>query len=232
MRKAQREAYKARLFGQFAQIGRALAGARRLELLELLAQGERGVEELARASGMSVANTSQHLQVLRQARLVEARKEGLHVRYRLADEKVFALWQALRDLGRERLAELDRLAAEFFQERHEFEPVTMAELRRRLKEERVVVLDVRPEEEYAAGHIAGAVSLPVEEVPRRLPEVPRGPEVVAYCRGPWCLLADQAVHALRGAGIPARRLEAGFPDWKAKRYPVEAEAGAGRPGKE
>ncbi len=213
--------FKDSLFEQFARIGKALASGRRLELLELLAQKERTVEELARLTDMSTANTSQHLQVLRNARLVEFRKEGLYARYRLADERVFHLWQALRDLGEDRIAEIDRLVHSFVKDRKTLRAVTMEELRQRLKDGGVIVLDVRPAEEYGAGHIPGARSIPLAELRARLRELPKTREIIAYCRGPYCVLADEAVALIRSRGLKAFRLEQGFPDWRARGLPVE-----------
>nr|WP_233451759.1 metalloregulator ArsR/SmtB family transcription factor [Rubrobacter xylanophilus] len=213
------------MFGQFARIGRALANAHRLELLDLLAQGERTVEELAREAGMSVANTSRHLQELRAARLVEVRREGLYRHYRLADERVFGLWRALRELGEARLAEVDRLVRTHLEDRNSLEPVDAEELLERIHRGEVVVLDVRPEKEYRAGHIPGARSVPLERLEAYLEELPREVEIVAYCRGPYCVFADEAVALLRSRGYRARRLTEGLPDWRAAGMPVESAAG-------
>jgi rhodanese-related sulfurtransferase/DNA-binding HxlR family transcriptional regulator len=212
--------FKDQLFEQFARIGKGLASGRRLELLELLAQGERTVEELARETGMSVANTSQHLRALREAQLVEVRREGLYARYRLANEHVFALWQALRELGSARLAEIRHIVETYLTDRESLSGITCEELSRRLKDRSVVLLDVRPEEEYQAGHVAGARSIPLTELRARLKELPKKKEIVAYCRGPYCVFADEAVALLRSHGRKATRLEAGFPDWKARGLPV------------
>jgi rhodanese-related sulfurtransferase/DNA-binding transcriptional ArsR family regulator len=186
----------------------------------LLAQGERTVEELARETGMSVANTSQHLRALREAQLVEVRREGLYARYRLANEHVFALWQALRELGSARLAEIRHIVETYLTDRESLSGITCEELSRRLKDRSVVLLDVRPEEEYQAGHVAGARSIPLTELKARLKELPKRKEIVAYCRGPYCVFADEAVALLRSHGRKATRLEAGFPDWKARGLPV------------
>ena len=212
--------FKDQLFEQFARIGKGLASGRRLELLELLAQGERTVEELARETGMSVANTSQHLRALREAQLVEVRREGLYARYRLANEHVFALWQALRELGSARLAEIRHIVETYLTDRESLSGITCEELSRRLKDRSVVLLDVRPEEEYQAGHVAGARSIPLTELKARLKELPKRKEIVAYCRGPYCVFADEAVALLRSHGRKATRLETGFPDWKARGLPV------------
>ncbi|MBI2502615.1 MAG: metalloregulator ArsR/SmtB family transcription factor [Candidatus Latescibacteria bacterium] len=213
--------FKNQLYEQFARLGKALAHGRRLELLDLLAQGERSVEELAREMAMSVASASQHLQVLRAAQLVEVRREGLYAHYRLADERVFRLWQALRDLGEERLAEIDRVIQTFLQDRQTLEAINVQELRQRLQEGSAVVLDVRPEVEYRAGHIPGARSIPISELQARLREIPKSREIVAYCRGPYCVFADEAVALLRAKGYRVRRFEQGLPDWRALGLPVE-----------
>lgn len=213
--------FKNELFEQFARIGKALASGRRLELLEMLAQKEKTVEQLAHLTDMSIANTSQHLQVLRQARLVEFTKDGPHAKYRLADERVFQLWQALRDLGTDRIAEIERVVHSFATDRRILKAVMVEELRQRLKDGSVILLDVRPAEEYGAGHIPGARSIPLSELRARLRELPKRRQIVAYCRGPYCVLADEAVALLRSRGRTAHRLEEGFPDWKARGLPVE-----------
>jgi rhodanese-related sulfurtransferase len=214
-------AAKTALFDEFAGIGKALASGRRMELLDVLANGERTVEVLAGEGGLSVANASQHLQVLRRAGLVATRREGTSVHYRLAGPEVFELWRALRTLAASRLAEVERLAAAYLGARNELEPVTRQELARRLQQgERLVVLDVRPAEEYAAGHLPGAVSIPISELRRRLAELPRDREIVAYCRGPFCAFAHDAVQVLADAGLTARRLEDGLPEWQAAGLPV------------
>jgi rhodanese-related sulfurtransferase/DNA-binding transcriptional ArsR family regulator len=218
----EKRKFKDELFEQFARIGKALSSGRRLELVELLAQAERSVEDLAVETSQSVANTSQHLQVLRQAQLVEGRREGNYIRYRLADENVLRLWLAMRDLGQARLAEIGRLIETVLKNRSVLEPVTCTELRRRIRDGSATVLDVRPSEEYAAGHISGARSIPVAELRARIKEVPKKGLVVAYCRGPYCVFADQAVELLRGAGYRAFRLDGGFPDWQSRGMPVES----------
>ena len=212
---------KTELFEQFARIGKALSSAKRLEMLEFLAQAERSVEALARMTGLSVANTSQHLQQLRQAGLVEARKEGLCVFYRLAGDGIVRLLAALRAVGQERLAEVDKLVKLYLDSKDSLEPVPAKELMQRAKKGLVTVLDVRPPEEFAAGHIRGAINVPVAELKKRLNEIPRGQEVVAYCRGPYCLMAFEAVAELRNRGRKARRLEDGFPEWKSAGLPVD-----------
>jgi len=224
MRPEEKRRFKDEIFAQFARIGKALSSGRRLELLELLAQGERGVEDLAAETSQSVANISQHLQVLRHAQLVESRREGNYVRYRLADETVLHLWVALRDLGQSRLAEIDRLVQTYLKDRHALEAITCTELERRIKNGDAVVLDVRPAREFAAGHVAGARSIPVAELRARIREVPKKRVIVAYCRGPYCVFADQAVAILRDAGYKALRLDVGFPEWRMKGRPVGRDA--------
>jgi rhodanese-related sulfurtransferase/predicted transcriptional regulator len=206
-------------YEQFARIGKALAAAGRVELLDLLCQGERSVEALARASGMTVTNTSQHLQVLRAAALVEARKEGTKVIYRLAGEDVCRFFLALGELARARLAEVDQLVRRYV-DGDTFEPLTRRELLERVERGDTFVLDVRPAAEYAAGHIAGAVSIPLDELQARLGELPENTEIVAYCRGPYCLLAANALALLNGHGFSARRLEDGLPEWRLAGLPI------------
>jgi rhodanese-related sulfurtransferase len=210
---------KTALFDEFARAAKALASGRRIELLDVLANGDRTVEALADEVGLSVANTSQHLQILRQAGLVTGRREGTSVHYRLAAPEVFQLWQALRTLAAGRLAEVERLATAYLGARDELEPVSREELSRRLQDGvDLVVLDVRPAAEYAAGHLPGAVSIPVGELRRRLAELAElagDRQIVAYCRGPYCAFAHEAVAVLREAGFEARRLEDGLPEWEA-----------------
>jgi len=213
--------FKSRLYGQFARIGKALSSPHRLELLELLAQGERTVDSLATEIGLSPANTSQHLQALRHATLVDSRKEGLFVFYRVSDPSVFDLSRAIRTVAEHRLADLERLVREHFGDRSDVEPVEMNDLLKRARSKKVIVLDTRPPNEYAAGHIAGALSVPVDALQRQLRRLPRGKEYVAYCRGPYCVYADRAVEILRSHGRRARRLREGFPEWRAAGLPVE-----------
>jgi len=214
-------AAKTALFDEFARVGRALASGRRIELLDVLANGERTVEVLAREGGLSVANASQHLQILRRAGLVSTRRDGTSVWYRLAAPEVFEAWRALRALAASRLAEVERLAAAYLGGRDLLEPVTREELARRLEDgDELVVLDVRPAEEHAAGHVPGAVSIPLSELRRRLRELPRDREIVAYCRGPFCAFAHEAVAVLTDAGLHARRLEDGLPEWAASGLPM------------
>lgn len=220
-------AFKEQLYAQFARVGKALASPQRLELLDLLTQGERTVEALASEAALSLANTSQHLQVLRQAHLVEARKAGLHVYYRVADDTVYELWRTLRSVGERQLAEVDRLLTQYQRQPETLEPLSRDELRTRMAAGDVFVIDVRPEAEYRQGHIAGAVSLPLEELEARLADLPADQEVVAYCRGPYCLFSREAVMALTARGYRARRLVEGYPEWRAAGLPVATGAGTG-----
>ena len=214
--------FKDPLYAQFAHIGHAVASPKRIELLDLLAQGEKTVETLGEQSSTPLKNTSAHLRVLRQARLVETRREGTYVYYRLAGEDVFRFLRDLQTLARSRLAEVEQVASLYIDGRDELEPVTLDELRRRLHEGDVTVIDVRPEEEYRSGHIPGAVSVPIAELKRRLGEIPRKREVVAYCRGPYCVYSVEAVELLRKHGYRARRAGQGLPDWRASGLPVAA----------
>lgn len=223
MKDAAHRLFKDRLYGQFARIGKALGNPHRLELIELLAQGERTVDALATESGLTMANASQHLQALREAGLVESRKEGLFVHYRLADPAVFELSKSVRTVAERRLADLERLVRDHFGDRSDPEPVPMKELLERVRKGDVVILDTRPAHEFAAGHIAGALSVPVEDLQERLRKLPKTKEYVAYCRGPYCIYADRAVELLRKNGRRARRLTDGFPEWKAAGLPVETE---------
>ena len=203
-------------------MGKALASPHRLELLDLLGQGERSVDELAQEIGQTLANTSAHLQVLRQARLVESEKRGLNVVYRLAAPQVFTLWRTLRDLGASRLAEIDRLVETYLTDRASLEAVAIVELRQLVESGAVTLLDVRPTHEYRQGHIPSARSIPVAELERRLAEVPRDREVIAYCRGPYCVFSDEAALLLRRHGfLKVRRLAEGFPEWGAAGLPIE-----------
>lgn len=219
--KTKRE-FKDQLYEQFARIGKALSNPHRLELVELLAQGERTVEQLAAEADLPIANASQHLQVLRAAQLVDVRWEGLYAYYRLGDERVFRIWQALRDLGEIQLAEVDRLVQNFLQERTPLQSINAAELVERMEAGNVLILDVRPESEFRSGHIPEARSIPVDELEERLSELPSDQEIIAYCRGPYCVFADEAVTLLQQHGYPARRLVEGLPDWQALNLPVES----------
>ena len=208
--------YKHALFAQFARIGTALSSDRRLELLDLLAQGPRHVEALAAEAGMPVANASQHLQVLRQARLVEADREGTRVRYRLAGDSVLRLWLALQDVAGDRIAEVGDLTRRYAAGRALSEQLPRDELAELVRRGEVVVVDVRPPLEYAAGHLPGALSIPVDQLDERLADLPKDRRIVAYCRGEYCLFADEAVARLRKLGYDAVRLDGGWLEWRAE----------------
>ncbi|HWC37752.1 MAG TPA: metalloregulator ArsR/SmtB family transcription factor [Acidimicrobiales bacterium] len=212
------------MFDAFADVAKAMASGRRAELVDVLAQGERSVEELAAEIGQSVANTSHHLHVLAGAGLLASRREGTRVIYRLSSERVSELWAAVRQVASTHLAGLSRLTEAYLGDRSELEAVTRKDLTRRLDE--VVVVDVRPRAEYEAGHIPGARSIPIAELRRRLRTLPNDVEVVAYCRGPYCAFADDAVRELRGRGYEARRLEDGLPEWRQAGLPVVTGSGA------
>ena len=212
---------KNRIYEQFSRIGKAIASPQRIEIVDLLAQGERTVEGLASELSVPIANASHHLQALRAARLVEARKEGTFVYYRLAGPDVFELTRIIHTLAEHHLAEVDRIVQTYFDARDALEPVGRDELLKRVRTGEVIVLDVRPTEEYRAGHIQGAISIPVEQIEKRLGELPTKKEIVAYCRGPYCVMALQAVQTLRAHRRAARRLVDGFPEWRAAGLPIE-----------
>ena len=216
-----KRAFKAGLYEQFARIGKALASPHRIEMMELLAQREWTVESLGDELGLTLGNASSHLQVLREARMVEARKEGLYVHYRVADDVVLQLLESLRRTAESRLAEVDRLVQSFFGDRKDMDAIGFDELKSRMKSGAVVLVDVRPAKEYEAGHIPGAISIPHDEFEGRLRELPKDQEVVAYCRGPYCVFADQAVAILKGKRRKARRLEGGLPEWRTAGLAVE-----------
>lgn len=213
---------KQALFEQLALVSRALGSAVRLELIDFLAQGERYVEELAQVARLSVANTSKHLQQLKAGGLVEARRDGKHIRYRLADDRVLDAIHNLRILAESHLDEVSDLIASYLRSRDALEPLPAEELLERARDGLVTVIDVRPPEEYAQGHITGALNIPLDKLKTRLQELPRDQEIVAYCRGPWCVLSFEAVARLRGAGFQARRLEDGLPEWRRAGLPVES----------
>lgn len=221
MNSSQVREFKDELFEQFARITKALANPKRLEIVDVLAQSERTVESLAKEIGQSIANTSQHLQTLKAARLVEVRRDGTYGYYRLAHEEVGDVWRSVRALGEARLAEVEQVVEAYDTNRESLDTVTLSELLDRLEREELTIVDVRPSEEYLAGHIRGALSVPVRELSERLGELPEGKRVVAYCRGPYCVFADEAVALLRSQGIDATRLREGFPDWRAAGLPSE-----------
>ncbi len=212
---------KQQLYREIARIGRAVCHGYRLELLEYLAQGERTVEVLAKLAGISVANTSQHLQVMRQSGLVKARKEGQYVSYSIVDDEVVRLLASMRKLAETHLAEVERLVRTYLTVKDELEPIPRAELLDRARRGLVTVMDVRPQEEYASGHVPGAINVSVKDLEQRLNDLPHDQEIVAYCRGPHCVLAYEAVERLRQAGFQARRLQDGFPEWREAGLPVE-----------
>ncbi len=211
---------KKRLFENFARVAKALASANRLELLEALAQGERSVDGLAQATGMSVANTSNHLRIMREGGLVQSRKEGTQVIYSLTDEKVPLLLAGIRYVAERHLAEVERIVRENFNSRDKLTPVRRDELLGMVRSGEAMVIDVRPSAEYEAGHIEGAVNIPLESLTERLSKLPKEQEIVAYCRGPYCMMSFDAVEQLREHGYRARRLEDGYPEWKTDQLPV------------
>ena len=215
-----RRGAKDALYEGLADVAKALASGRRAEIVDLLAQGERSVEEVAAEIGQSVANTSHHLRALAQAGLVTTRRDGTRIYYALSSEQVAELWSAIREVAAEHVAGLDRLASAYMGDRRGIDVVDRAELAARLKRREVLVLDVRPGSEYAAGHITGARSVPITELRRHLRALPKSAEVVAYCRGPYCVYADDAVRELNRRGFRARRLIDGFPEWKRAGLPV------------
>ena len=218
--KTDKRTFKDNAYGQLARIGKALSSPKRLELLDLLCQTERTVEDLAKETTMSIANTSQHLQILDAARLVQSRKDGRFVVYSVADALVGDFFRVLRVLGEDRLAELEQIRARFLHSSGDLSPVDSNTLIKRVRSGKVVVIDVRPLEEYRTAHIPGALAIPFQELKRRLSELPRDKEMVAYCRGPFCVLAIDAVQLLRSRGLRAHRLEASVHDWKALGFPL------------
>ena len=213
--------FKHDLFAQFARVGKALSNGNRLEILEYLAQGERSVDELSSVAGLTMGNTSQHLQHLRQAGLVTSRKEGLKVFYRINGDDVIDLLNALRSVAERHVADVDRLINSYLTVKDQLEPIPREELLKRARDGLVTVIDVRPPEEYAAGHVPGAVNIPLDKLKSRLKDLNTKQEIVAYCRGPHCVLAFDAVEQLRKRGIKARRLEDGYPEWKLAGLPIE-----------
>jgi rhodanese-related sulfurtransferase/predicted transcriptional regulator len=221
MTKSTDAEHKTRLYEAIGRVALALGSAGRLQILEFVAQGERSVDALAKMTGLSVANASKHLQALRQAGLVSARKDGLRVYYSIAGDDVAALMAALREVSEHRVAEVEKLLRTWLAHRDELEAVPAQEVLERARKGLVVVLDVRPSEEFSAGHLPGAVNIPIHELEKRLKELPKRKEVIAYCRGPYCLMSYDAVALLRRKGMKARRLEAGLPEWRAAGLPVE-----------
>jgi rhodanese-related sulfurtransferase/DNA-binding transcriptional ArsR family regulator len=214
--------FKDKIYDELARITKALANPHRLEIIELLAQGGYSVEQISIQTNLSVANASQHLQVLKTAQLVDVTRSGNFIYYKLANANVFKAWKALRELGVERMASIEKLVNDFRHSRFTLESVTIDELIKKIESGRVTILDVRPEHEYTQGHIANSVSIPFPELSARLKELPKRNEIIAYCRGPFCVFADEAVAILTKAGYKAKRLEEGFPDWAVMGLPVES----------
>jgi rhodanese-related sulfurtransferase/predicted transcriptional regulator len=217
----EKRVFKDKVYSILAGMIKAMANPHRLEIVDLLGQGEKSVEEIASETNMSVSNASQHLQVLKSANLVEIRREKNFIHYRLAHEEIYKSWQNLRDLGIERVAEIEKLINDFREKKDGLEPINLEELLNRLKSKNVVLLDVRPEGEYNKGHIPQAINIPVEALSAKLKKLPKDKEYIAYCRGPFCVFADEAVNILSKKGFKARRLVEGFPDWKSKGLRVE-----------
>lgn len=213
--------FKDKVYEELARITKALANPHRLEIIELLAQGDYTVEQISLQTNLSVANTSQHLQVLKAAQLVDITRNGNFIHYKLANTNVFKAWKALRELGVERIASIEKLVHDFRKSKFKFESVTIKELIAKIKAGKVTILDVRPEGEYSKGHIANAVSIPYDQLAARLKELPKRNEIIAYCRGPFCVFADEAVTLLKKEGYKATRLEEGFPDWAVLGLPVD-----------
>ncbi|MDH5600842.1 MAG: metalloregulator ArsR/SmtB family transcription factor [Gammaproteobacteria bacterium] len=213
--------FKSDLFSQFARVGKALSNPNRLELLEFLAQGARSVESLANSTSLSVANTSQHLQHLRQAGLVTSQKKGLKVYYSISGDDVIHLLDSLRDVAERHISDVDKIVTTYLTAKDHLDPIPATELLKRVKQDLVTVLDVRPKEEYDAGHVRGAINIPIEELEQHLQQLDPAQEIVAYCRGPHCILAFDAVEQLRKKGFQAHRLEKGYPEWKVAGLPIE-----------
>lgn len=214
--------FKDKVYDELAKITKAMANPHRLEIIELLAQGDYSVEQLSIQTNLSVANASQHLQVLKTAQLVDVARNGNFIYYRLANANVFKAWKALRELGVERIASINKLVKDFRKSKFTLESVTIDELVQKIESGKITILDVRPETEYRKGHIVNSISIPFDELSRRLKELPKRNEIIAYCRGPFCVFADEAVAMLTKAGYKAKRLDEGFPDWAAMGLPVES----------
>ncbi|WP_339812245.1 metalloregulator ArsR/SmtB family transcription factor [uncultured Imperialibacter sp.] len=213
--------FKNNVYGELAKVTKALANPHRMEILDLLAQGPYTVEAIASHSEMTIANTSQHLQVMKGARLVQITRKGNFIYYHLTNERVFTAWRALRELGIHSNAEVEKLMRDYRRGHHSMEPIGTEELLGKLASDDVVLLDVRPEQEYQRGHIHRALSIPMEQLAKRITELSKSKEIIAYCRGPLCVFADEAVELLRGKGFNANRMEEGFPDWAAMGLPIE-----------
>jgi rhodanese-related sulfurtransferase/DNA-binding transcriptional ArsR family regulator len=218
----EKRKFKDKVYTELARVTGALGNPRRLEIIELLSQGEKTVEKIATSTCMSIASASQHLQVLKAGNLVEVKRQGNYIFYRLTNDEVLKIWTLLRDFGTSRIAEIDRAVREFRSGKDSLQSVTALELLSKIELQNVVVLDVRPQEEFNSGHIEGAVSIPIEELTERLLELPANKEIIAYCRGPFCVFADDAIQILRSNNYSAQRLEDGFADWKLKGLPINA----------
>lgn len=214
--------FKDRVYNELALITKSMANPHRLEIIELLAQGEYSVEQIAEQINLPIANASQHLQVLKNAQLVDVNRQGNFIYYRLSNQNVFKTWKALRELGVERIAGIEKLVKDFRKSKFDLESVTIDELIKKIESGKVTIIDVRPEYEYGKGHIANALSIPLDQLSKRLKELPKRSEIIAYCRGPFCVYADEAVAMLTKAGYKAKRLEEGFPDWALLDLPVES----------
>jgi rhodanese-related sulfurtransferase len=217
----EKRAFKDKVYSILAKMIRAMANPRRLEIIDLLGQGEKSVEEIASETNMTVPNASQHLQVLKAENLVEIRREKNFIHYRLAHDEIYKSWQNLRDLGFERVADIQKLVNDFREKKNALEVINLDELLKRLKSKNITLLDVRPEQEYKNGHIPKAINIPLEELSARIRNLPKSKEYIAYCRGPFCVFADEAVSMLSKKGLKARRLVEGFPDWKSRGLNVE-----------
>jgi rhodanese-related sulfurtransferase/DNA-binding transcriptional ArsR family regulator len=213
--------FKNKVYNELAKVTKALGNPRRLEIIELLAQGDYSVEQISLQTDLSIANASQHLQVLKTAQLVDITRNGNFIYYRLADSNVFKAWKALRELGVERIASIEKLVKDFRQLKSKTDSVSIDELLKKLKAGKITILDVRPQNEFNSGHIAQAISIPIDQLRNRLKELPKRNEIIAYCRGPFCVYADEAVALLNKAGYKATRLEEGFPDWQVMGLPVD-----------
>lgn len=217
----EKREFKDKIYSELAKITKAMSNPHRLEIIELLAQGEFSVEQIATSTNLSVANASQHLQVLKAAQLVDISRQGNFIHYRLANGNVFKAWRALRELGIERIATIERLIKDFRTAKQSLESITIEQLLERLKQKNVTIIDVRPEAEFDTGHIPNALSIPIDQLNKRLKTLPKRSEIIAYCRGPFCVYADEAVAILLKHGYKAKRLEQGFPDWQAEDLPVQ-----------
>lgn len=213
--------YKTQIYEQFARMGKAFSNARRLEIIDLLSQSPHTVEDLAVKTELSIASVSQHLQVLKRAHLVTYKREGTHMRYRLADDGVFDAWRVLRELAQQRIFNIENLIETYFSERNTLEKISVEELLQRIRDEDIVLLDVRPTDEYEAGHIPDAISIPVEELEAHLETLPKDIEIIAYCRASYCLFSDRAALLLREKGYKARVYKEGMPEWRRQGLPVE-----------